>query len=609
MTNTCQWQPGSWFALTTPHACGLFSPQFAPKTILTIVDTYTQPGQQAALLGLLLTSYPNLDGLPDFALWIRESSTSRLLTRGAVAVAYRDSQDHAETVESDGTMPTTWNEKILDDVTHLTVTSDPTRSAPQGGDNDVWLPTNGPVCLAQVIRCPVADMATTHATSSEGNGTGTSDSEFGNKKDAASPNTEKSAPTDHFGTNVAPAKPKDTEESKSKADASAESLPSGEHLEVSDKASDPTSGTDPTSVTDSTSCTDATEANDAAASSVPQQTNPDESLDGHTSSGTGEAEGIDQHQGGHDENSDGESLAEQNLIKSYTAGEPADSQSSMANAIGTADSSPVTSIAASGSSPTAVETVEPESAVQQGPTHMPGGLDSTQDGLIQGYTASTNTNVEDEHTSHTVARVEENGPLHLPPGAFPPAQNQAPAEPMPGPVSPSATTPPQILAVACPAGHENSTTATQCRVCGAPVHGIPRLVPVPSKGTLQVSVGSEIPLSPQDSVIELVSRDTIFGRSPSSQTMTEAQALGGNAAHDTVRLVRIPHREISSTHARFHLDEWQVSVIDCNSTNGTFLERPGKPRQRLPGGTLIPLRTGDVVNFNHGITVTVREVA
>jgi FHA domain/Transcriptional regulatory protein, C terminal len=60
----------------------------------------------------------------------------------------------------------------------------------------------------------------------------------------------------------------------------------------------------------------------------------------------------------------------------------------------------------------------------------------------------------------------------------------------------------------------------------------------------------------------------------------------------------VDHSQVSRLHARLELDHEQITLIDLNSTNGTYVngERmlPGQPRR---------LRAGDKIDFGHSCTV------
>src|SRR5688572_16219075 len=60
----------------------------------------------------------------------------------------------------------------------------------------------------------------------------------------------------------------------------------------------------------------------------------------------------------------------------------------------------------------------------------------------------------------------------------------------------------------------------------------------------------------------------------------------------------IDHSQVSRLHARLELDHEQITLIDLNSTNGTYVngERitPAQPRR---------LRAGDKIDFGHACTV------
>ena len=90
---------------------------------------------------------------------------------------------------------------------------------------------------------------------------------------------------------------------------------------------------------------------------------------------------------------------------------------------------------------------------------------------------------------------------------------------------------------------------------------------------------------------------------PTSVVLAIRKKAGRNRDHvvlgraSTADIV-IPDHSVSQVHAHFlfDVDESPVSVIDINSTNGTFLNR-----QRLQAHMSTPLTTGDCLRFGQSV--------
>jgi pSer/pThr/pTyr-binding forkhead associated (FHA) protein len=85
----------------------------------------------------------------------------------------------------------------------------------------------------------------------------------------------------------------------------------------------------------------------------------------------------------------------------------------------------------------------------------------------------------------------------------------------------------------------------------------------------------------------------VMGRNP------RAEFDGDERLH----VVRVPSGDgdISRTHLKVTLDGWHVLVTDLKSTNGTLVELPGRPPQRLRGGDPMLIADGTLVTLTDGI--------
>jgi FHA domain len=148
--------------------------------------------------------------------------------------------------------------------------------------------------------------------------------------------------------------------------------------------------------------------------------------------------------------------------------------------------------------------------------------------------------------------------------------------------SQSATTRPQVQAVACPAGHPDAPHAERCRTCGADiVDRSIRLVPRPAVGFLRFEDGRTVD----------VDRPLLVGRKPTVDAIGDADELPG--------LVTLPDTDgmLSRVHAEIRVEGWEVLVVDRGSTNGTRVEIPGQPPTVLRPGEPCVITSGTTVSF------------
>ncbi|WP_308198516.1 FHA domain-containing protein [Actinomadura terrae] len=185
--------------------------------------------------------------------------------------------------------------------------------------------------------------------------------------------------------------------------------------------------------------------------------------------------------------------------------------------------------------------------------------------------------------------------------AAPPGRKVAPppptaVEPAPEPVSlirkgRKRGTGPEVLGVNCKNEHFNDPRAHYCAVCGismlqltlSPFHG-----PRPPLGVLLLDDGHAIPLV----------HDQLIGR---------VAEKAPEVASGRARPLRLTDEEasVSRRHALVRLDEWQVSVVDLGSANGTAVRDPGTEEfRRLPPESPVELRPGATVRI--GLSRTFR---
>ena len=144
-----------------------------------------------------------------------------------------------------------------------------------------------------------------------------------------------------------------------------------------------------------------------------------------------------------------------------------------------------------------------------------------------------------------------------------------------------------VLAVVCAFGHPNPPGATRCRVCGQGVDNAnPRLVHKPVLAQLITAGGARIEVT-----------DTVLiGRAPS------AQPGDGNPI---LLPVPSPNSDISRTHLKVAVRDWDIVATDLHSTNGTMLVRPGQAPVRMMAGTPVTVEPGTILDLGDGGVITV----
>jgi len=147
---------------------------------------------------------------------------------------------------------------------------------------------------------------------------------------------------------------------------------------------------------------------------------------------------------------------------------------------------------------------------------------------------------------------------------------------------------PSVLAVFCEAGHPNPVHASSCRECDAAITSRTGQVERPVLGILRVSSGATAVLD----------ADVIIGRVPQGTSTTAAQS-------PHLLAVPSPGKSISKTHCAIRVEDWDMSVEDLGSTNGTFLLRAGEEPRRVPEHQQLFLRIGDVIDIGDDTTLTV----
>lgn len=144
-----------------------------------------------------------------------------------------------------------------------------------------------------------------------------------------------------------------------------------------------------------------------------------------------------------------------------------------------------------------------------------------------------------------------------------------------------------VLAVVCSFGHPNPPGSPRCRRCGQPVDNAnPRLVHKPVMAQLITAGGARIELT-----------DTVLiGRAPA------AQAGDGNPI---LLPLPSPNSDISRTHLKVAVKDWDIVATDLHSTNGTMLVRPGQAPVRMMPGTPVTVEPGTILDLGDGGVITV----
>ncbi|HHV21698.1 MAG TPA: FHA domain-containing protein [Propionibacterium sp.] len=113
-------------------------------------------------------------------------------------------------------------------------------------------------------------------------------------------------------------------------------------------------------------------------------------------------------------------------------------------------------------------------------------------------------------------------------------------------------------------------------------------MPQPVIGRAVLNSGQEIRLS----------GPVILGREPEAKRVTDGPLP---------TLVPLPRNHISRNHVRLLVEGWQAFAADLHSKNGTVLYRRGHPPVRLTERPA-QLSQGDVLDFGHGVILTIEEL-
>ncbi len=144
-----------------------------------------------------------------------------------------------------------------------------------------------------------------------------------------------------------------------------------------------------------------------------------------------------------------------------------------------------------------------------------------------------------------------------------------------------------VLAALCAFGHPNRPGSSRCRTCGQHVdNSTPRLVQRPVLAQLVTASGARMD----------VNGTVLIGRAPS------AKPEDGDAE---VLSVSSPNSDISRTHLKISVHDWDVLATDLSSTNGTTLVRPGQPPVRMMPGTPVAVEPGTILDLGDGGLITV----
>ncbi|RMI31825.1 FHA domain-containing protein [Nocardia stercoris] len=144
----------------------------------------------------------------------------------------------------------------------------------------------------------------------------------------------------------------------------------------------------------------------------------------------------------------------------------------------------------------------------------------------------------------------------------------------------------KVLGFKCARSHPSDPRAAFCTVCGMPVDQTqaPTEVLRPPLGVLMLDDGTTIPLAV----------DVVIGREPETS----------DAARNGLLPIRIDDASggMSRAHAEFRLINWDVTVVDRGSTNGTRIRPPGYPEWvRVQPNQPIPLQHGTEVMLGNRV--------
>ncbi|MBT2548505.1 FHA domain-containing protein [Arthrobacter sp. ISL-65] len=150
---------------------------------------------------------------------------------------------------------------------------------------------------------------------------------------------------------------------------------------------------------------------------------------------------------------------------------------------------------------------------------------------------------------------------------------------------------PLVLARACPGGHANPPTSSQCFTCGMQLPDVAVQVPRPRLGRLRLSTGELIDLD----------ESIVIGRQPSV-----SRVQGGTMP----RLVQVasPGGDISRSHVEVRLEGWHVMLCDLKATNGTVLVREGQPPRRLAQNEMAIILDGDIAELGDDVSLRFEEI-
>jgi hypothetical protein len=163
------------------------------------------------------------------------------------------------------------------------------------------------------------------------------------------------------------------------------------------------------------------------------------------------------------------------------------------------------------------------------------------------------------------------------------AAPEAPETP-PADVAPAADGPAHVLGLRCSRGHFNDPRAHYCGVCGVEIHQASFVLvddERPPLGMLVFGDGAHYELSDE----------LVLGRDPSEDPVVRSGSAIGIALSD-------PTNTLSRVHAELRLVDWDVQLVDRNSTNGTFVWGPGQTVwERLAPSAPRVLQPGTHVSF------------
>jgi hypothetical protein len=144
------------------------------------------------------------------------------------------------------------------------------------------------------------------------------------------------------------------------------------------------------------------------------------------------------------------------------------------------------------------------------------------------------------------------------------------------PVLRPVTAPTPIATKFCPKRHPNNPDTERCTVCQMDLRAVSTIVDITPEAVARLLL--------EDGTAIDVAEPLLIGRSPRETTRSDTLTVTG--------------RQVSRVHFVLEVAGWQLLIRDADSTNGTFLARPGeRGRLRVPTDSPVAVHVGDTIQF------------